>query len=679
MHILLFKAEDGQPAESAAGIASDMHIDIQGTIARTTLTQYFANTTDHWQEGIYTYPLPDNAAVDSLTMMIGNKRVIGFVHEKKQAQEIYQQAKKEGKAASLAEQHRPNIFKNKVANIPPHSIIAIELQYQYPVDLDHYTFSMRTPMAITPRYNMLSYKDVMALTSYSDQQWAQTALEDLATQTKLSNFKGGYNPAAIKVNLNPGMAISDIKSRSHAINSDYNKDENRYLITPKEDILEGIQDFTLSWEAQPSDEPIIAAYQEELEGDIYSHILILPPQDTSDNTKHAPQRQVTYILDTSGSMSGPSLRQAKKSLVRALEDLKENDFFNVVEFNSEYRAIFDKPQQANANNIHAAIKQTAELEATGGTNMLPALQYAYGEDIMNDNALRQIVFITDGAIGYEDQMIELIKEDRGRSRLFAIGIGSAPNAHLMRSFANTGRGSFTFINDLSQIDTDLSKLFKKMNNPALINMTLDLPKNDTAEMIPPILPDLLYGDPISVSLRTEKPVTKIRLAGEKNGKDYALSQKIKAKTDIHGISKIYAREKIRELETSLAGNFDQDQSIQKAITDLGIKHQIMSRFTSFVAVDEETIRPIDDPVHTVQYDPSLPRGWQEDRLEGRTASELYRQLMEQKSKEQDSLKKDINLPQTATGYQLTMLLGLLSMIAGSLLLFGRKYRKVHHA
>lgn len=652
-----------QTYSDAPGIASDIHIDINGTIARTTVTQYFLNDTEDWQEGVYTYPLPDNASVDSLTMMVGNKRIIGFVHEKQQAKKIYEAAKAKGQAASLAEQHRPNIFKNSVANIPPQSVIAVEIQYQYPIHIDNYVFSLRTPLAITPRYNNFTVEDFMILVSASKQDWAQKALEETLTEIHLSDFDGGTNPVSLSVNFTPGFKIRNLKSTSHVITTEENK--GTYQIRTSKDILPGEQDFILSWEPEIKDKPIISSYREELDGEIYSHILILPPKDVQDIKAPSPKRHITFILDTSGSMDGPSIKQARKSLVHALQDLTDQDHFNVIEFNSQHRKLFDAPLSGTQDNIQKAIYLIGELEADGGTNMVPALQEAFAEKDM-PGTLRQIVFITDGAIGYEAEMMQLIKADAGRARLFAIGIGSAPNAHLMRSLAEAGRGSFTFIGDVKEIKQTLSSLFEKMKTPAITNLELILPDGIEGDVIPAQLPDLLAGQPVSVALKTNRPLHRIDITGNKGNRPYKISEKIKDQKNAEGISKIYARQKIHGLQ--FQDPYGQNVEIKSQIIALGTHHQIMSKYTSFVAVDEDIIRPQTEQLITKTYDPSLPKGWQDGRLEGRKASKLYQELM-LKQQSENNMKKNIHLPQTATGYQMTLMIGLLLLLcAGGLII-----------
>ena len=233
----------------APGIATEIDIQVEGTITRTVVTQYFLNDTEAWQEGVYQFPLPDDAAVDSLTMMIGDRRVIGFVTGKEEAKKIYETAKAEGQAAGLVDQNRPNIFKTSVANIPPKSLIAIEIQYQGNISLDDQRFSLRVPLAITPRYERIGEEQLRHLVTAADQIWAEDVVDRLA----LADFEGGNNPVDLEVSLRPGFEVDAVDSASHEIRAaaldDGDASGEGYDITLVQGITHGSRDFTLGMDA----------------------------------------------------------------------------------------------------------------------------------------------------------------------------------------------------------------------------------------------------------------------------------------------------------------------------------------------------------------------------------------------------------------------------------------------
>lgn len=671
----------------APGIATDLRTHVEGTIARTTVTQYFLNDTEHWQEGIYQFPLPDDAAVDSLTMMIGKRRVIGFVTAREQAKEIYETAKAKGQAAGLVDQYRPNLFKTSVANIPPKSLIGIEISYQSDIRLDDQRFSLRIPLALSPRYEQRRGNELRQLVTAADQSWAEEVVDRLS----LADFDGGNNPLSLMVTLRPGFKADLLESRSHRIDvlkkgrSDDQGEAYDVMLADK--VTSGSRDFTLEWAPAAQAEPYQALYAEEREDGFYSHLLIMPASnETFDQPSKEvtpstpPKRQVTYIIDTSGSMDGPSIRQAKQALTLALDDLGEDDLFNIIAFSDTYRKIFEKPTMANDRQIGIAKAAIGALAADGGTEMMPALIEAFIEPEAEGH-LRQIVFITDGAIGYEDQITATIKKLAGEARFFAIGIGAAPNAHLMRHIAMAGRGTYTFIDDVNTVERELTTLFRKMTTPVLTDLRLTLPSGMEAELFPARLPDLMSGEPISVAIKSDAPLTTLDIEGRRDDQTWRRTIEIDMPSSAEGISKIFARRKIQDLTFDHLGL--DDQKVEDTITEIAIRHQLVSAHTSLVAVDEAILRPKAAPLVQKRYDPTLPLGWQADRLTALEAAKAYRRLLDEASPDtsketlHNQLKLKINLPQTATGFQLYLALGLTLMLAATALLI--RSRRVQHA
>jgi Ca-activated chloride channel family protein len=601
-------------------------------------------------------------------MMIGERRVIGFIHEKEEARKIYEQAKQSGQATALVEQHRPKIFKTSVANIPPRSMIAIEIQYQTDIALDSYDFSFRMPMAITPRFDIMKPQDMISLVSDAGQDWAKPVIEKMY----LTDFKGGVNPVHLQANLNTGFDTDFIKSTTHKVTM--KTDANGLVsIKPSKEIIAGEQDFKLAWRPLETDKTFSSVYTEKLDDTYYYNLLVLPPEHVEEHALTTePKRHVTYIIDTSGSMDGPSIKQARKSLINVLDTHNRDDLFNIIEFNSVHRKFYEFPLQATEENIKRAQKDVKELHATGGTMMLPALQEAFVEPLTTEH-LRQVVFITDGAIGYENEIAKIVSDNAQHARFFGIGIGSAPNAHLMETIAAAGRGASAFIHDFSQIEKELATLFKKMKAPVQTDLKLVIPDGVTAEIIPAVLPDLLAGDPISINVKSKQDIGTLILHGKRDGKKVITTLKTKNSESVAGVSKLYARKKIADL--SFTDPMHSAPLTKSAITRLGIEHQLLTQYTSFVAVDEKVLRPDLALLNTKTFDPTLPKGWQADRIAAREASQLYKQHLERlKSQAKDSkdnpLKHEINLPQTATGYDLLMMLGLFLM-----LIFGtRSYR-----
>ena len=490
---LLFKANKNltHGYTLAPTLDTDVHIQITGMIARATVRQKFHNNSADWQEGIYVFPLPENAAVDQLRMHIGDRIIEGQIREKQQARKEYQQAKIAGKRASLVEQERPNIFTTSVANIGPDENIMIEITYQQPVRYQNKIFSLRFPMVVAPRY--IPGKTVV--TGFEGTGWSlntdQVTDASRITPAVLNpgqNLENEpehstINPVNLRIDLDAGFLLSNIDSPYHPIDIGI-PDKTQYSIQLQHSQVPANRDFVLDWKAEPGNTPKAALFTEEKDADIYSMIMLLPPASEISPVLH---REVIFVIDTSGSMSGPSIVQAKQALNLALNRLKPGDRFNIIQFNSYTDKLFRFPQSLSHHALRQAHQYVDSLKAQGGTEMAPALRAALLKQDNNTAAnnhkdrnydVRQVIFLTDGSIGNEDALFNIIQSQLGDSRLFTIGIGSAPNSHFMNRAAKFGRGTHTYIGNVSEIQSKMKILFSKLESPVLTNIHIQWPENN---------------------------------------------------------------------------------------------------------------------------------------------------------------------------------------------------------
>ncbi len=397
---LLFKHNNQY--SKAAQLNIDVTMTVTGMINRVSVTQSFSNTTDYWQEGIYVFPLPENAAVDHMRLRIGERIIEGQIKEKQKAKKIYQQAKKQGTQAALTEQERPNIFTTSVANIAPHETVKVEIEYQQIVHYDNGIFSLRFPMVVGPRY----IPGKQHIEGFAGTSWALNTDEvpDAARITPPVMQPGSKrkNKVAIKIDLDAGLALEKIDSPYHEI--EVNKQTNYYQIQLKQGSNLANRDFELSWQPHPSVAPKAALFTEEMNGEIYAMIMMLPPSVEKTNTLN---REIIYVIDTSGSMGGKSIVQAKAALELALTRLKPSDRFNIIQFNSHTSKLFSQSELLTPASLQQALVYVRSLSAGGGTEMATALRAALANQSEN-NDLRQVIFMTDGSIGNERALFEII-------------------------------------------------------------------------------------------------------------------------------------------------------------------------------------------------------------------------------------------------------------------------------
>lgn len=621
---LFYKAAHDGQLRSAPMLNTAIEMRVTGFINRAHLTQTFHNGSNDWVEGIYVFPLPENAAVDHMRIIIGERIIEGRIKERKQAKKVYEQAKAQGKRASLLEQERPNIFTTSVANIGPNEKVKIEIEFQQTLRYDQGRFRLRFPLAITPRY-IPGNQIISDTTSLNSSARPTDQVPDADRITPIVSLDKKVNPVSLRIELDAGFALSNIESTYHHIEKQIHG-EGRYSINLSEQTVPSDRDFELVWEPSHGDAPHAAMFREQVGDDNYYLVMMLPPEQEA-NKKRVLAREVIYVIDTSGSMGGVSIRQARKALLLALQRLRPGDTFNVIQFNSLTDTLFTQPQPASVQNIARARSYVASLAATGGTNMMPAMREALTRHD-DSNRLRQVIFLTDGAIGNENALFEQIRHHLGNSRLFTIGIGSAPNSHFMNKAAQFGRGTFTYIGDVNEVTSKMQALFAKLDTPIMRDLTLMQHLADF-EMWPQDLPDLYAGEPLFFTAQTEANSGEVRLLGKRHQDQWQVSFYLQDAAAGKGIGKLWARNKIDALLDSLHDGADQD-TVRDQVIALALSHHLVSKHTSLVAVDVTPMRPTDESLRTRAVPTNLPKGQDAQKifgLQAKTGTEQYLLLL----------------------------------------------------
>jgi Ca-activated chloride channel family protein len=352
----------------------------------------------------------------------------------------------------------------------------------------------------------------------------------------------------------------------------------------------------LFWDIANGEQSSAAFYTENIAGQHYGLLMLMPPQHESQQA--AVDREVIFIIDTSGSMGGESIRQAKQSLLQALQSLQPRDSFNVIEFNSTHSQLFQQTRSASTVNIQSALNFVRNLQAGGGTQMQAPLRAALTMPSNNRENLRQVVFITDGAVGNENALFALTHQLRGNSRLFTVGIGSAPNSYFMRKAAEFGKGSFTHIGSTTEVDEKMRALFSKLENPVLRDIRIDFPQGMTAEMWPAKIPDLYKGEPVLVAMKFNTQPNNMTVSGLSGPSgNWQREIDIEQSQQHQGTSTLWARNKIAALMDRITRG-ESEQSIKPDIIKVAVDHKLLSRYTSFVAVDKTPVRNPNTPLKT---------------------------------------------------------------------------------
>lgn len=686
---LLMQTEQAGQYVEAPRLATDVDITVSGPTARARLTQAFENPTNGWVEALYVFPLPEDSAVYSLKMIIGNRVVVADIKEKQAARAIYEQARSEGKKAALIEQQRPNVFTNAVANIGPHEKVVVQIEYQQAVRLADNRFSLRVPLVVAPRYNP---QDKAAIDQRAELKdgWGQPTTgtaqttDNAAIHTSLTGPDSTRtNPVTLAIKLDAGFPVDDMKSLYHPVKIDRLNGEARQITLQGDAIAD--RDFVLEWSAAASDTPTVGLFREQVGKDDYVLAYVTPP------VLAAPKktgREIVFVIDNSGSMGGTSMAQAKASLDYALSRLEPNDHFNVIRFDDTLTKLFPDSVAATGENVAAARSFVGQLEASGGTEMLPPLHAAL-DDSHQSKGLRQIVFLTDGEVSNEQQLLDTIAARRGRSRIFMVGIGSAPNSYLMNRAAELGRGSFTHIGSTAEVDERMRALFDKLENPAVTDIRATFSEKNVS-LTPTLLPDLYRGEPLVIAARMGKATGEVTINGMVGDHPWTVTLPLDQASNAEGISKIWARRKIDDAEVEATlGSISQDAADAR-ILRLALDHHLVTRLTSLVAVDATPSRAANIPLTKADIPLHLPAGWDYRTLLGigATRDANAGQSTESETAEWSGVNRQakpqaapspvspsLPLPQTATPATLLMLQGLLAVLVGALLFWFTRREK----
>ena len=569
---------------------------------------------------------------------------------------------------------RANVFTTSLANIGPGEEIVVEIEYKDSIAYSDGRFALRFPMVVAPRYTPSGDPAPLAEKGAPAIQPATAGGgpgRDLFGPVRHPD-EGMNNPVSIAVTLDSGLPLAELTSPYHDVEIQ-SLDARRQVITLRDGPVPADRDFVLEWTPRMGTAPEAAVFAEEVAGENYLLVMLLPPAGGAAEVPRPP-RDLVFIVDTSGSMHGASLEQAKDAMARALGRLKPQDRFNVIRFNNETYSLFKGARPATRENIAAARNYVGAFEASGGTRMRPALELALAEPAEKGH-LRQVVFLTDGAVGNEQELFTRIVERLGESRLFTIGIGSAPNSYFMRKAAQLGRGTFTYIAKLAEVGKRMEALFRKLERPALTGVAAAWPGSAglDAESYPTPVPDLYDGEPVVFTTRLPGAAHgdlggDLVISGRRGGETWERRLDLGRIEPGPGVAAIWARSKIGQIEDGLSEGRDPIQVRAKALA-VALEHELVTRYTSLVAVDDRIARPRGEGLKSGEIERNLPAGWSYEHVFGADAAKMkLRQMPPGLLRKTSTGTTAIGLPQTASPATLKALIGLGLLLTGIVLL-----------
>jgi len=628
-HGLRLYGASGQDLGAAPQLQTDVVIQVTGMLARVRVEQRFRNPGAAWAEGIYVFPLAEDAAVDRLRLRYAGRLIEGEIQERQQARRRYEQARAAGKGASLLDQQRANVFTTSVANIPPAAEVEVSIEYQQQVRWLDGEFSLRFPTVVGPRYIpgvALAGEDAGPVGHGWAMDTDQVPDASQITPPVVVGADDRLNAVRLTMELNIGLPLADLVSPYHPIDV-LQTGPGRYRVVLAQGWAAADRDFALRWRPAAGHEPSAALFAETWQGRHYALLTVMPPRPGA--VPQDTRRELILVVDTSGSMHGDSIAQARAALLDALGRLAPGDRFNIIAFNQAAAALFERAVPADAVHLRQARRYVEDLEAEGGTEMLPAMRLAL-RDPHPSGLLRQVVFLTDGAVGNEAALFRAVAEDIGASRLFAVGIGSAPNALFMSKAAGLGRGTFTYIGSRHEVEAEVGALFRQLASPVLTDVRLRWHMADgeaAPQQTPQAVPDLYAGEPLVVAVQGGSAPQAVEIEGRLGARHWQHTVTLQGGADAAGVHALWARHSIDDWLGRLVVGEDPDK-VRDAVLALALEHHLVSRYTSLVAVDRTPSRPQGAALESASLPSRLPAGWSASAVFGRlpataTPSALY--------------------------------------------------------
>lgn len=572
---------------------TEVKADISGFISRVTVTQVFQNPVNETIEALYTFPLPNDAAVDALTIETGGRIIKGKIMERQKATQTYEAAKQDGKVAALLEQQRPDIFAQSVANITPGAEIKVVISYAATLRYADDTYEFNFPMTIGERY----------IAAGSDP-------EDTKRVSPRSKLRPGHT-ISMEINVEGGVPVTELASATHEIDA-LRYSASKFIVRLKDAETIPNRDFVLRYKTAGSKiEDAILAHHDDRGG---FFTLILQPPDNVMPADTMP-REIVFVLDTSGSMDGFPIKKAREAMKLTLDNLNPYDTFNLITFAGDTNILFENPRPATKENLAAARKLLDDSSSGGGTEMMKAILAALAPS-GSQSHVRIACFMTDGQVNNESAIIEEVRRF-SNARVFAFGIGDSVNHYLLDSITREGRGDVEYVTKDDDGSAAARRFFERIRNPLMTDIALEFAGVDVSETYPQEIPDLFDTRPVTVTGRyREGGRATITLKGKMRGQPFSREIGVdlpKQGTENEVMATLWARKKLADvMRPGFKGTRDEQEQL---ITGLGLDYHLVTPFTSFVAVGDDRVtdgappRLVEVPVAAPEQENFIENYW----------------------------------------------------------------------
>ncbi|QTD44034.1 VIT domain-containing protein [Ottowia testudinis] len=565
---------------------------IAGTIADVTVTQTYANRGQSPIEALYVFPASTRAAVHGMKMTIGERVVEARIEKREDARQQYEQARKEGRSASLLEQQRPNVFQMNLANIMPGDVVKVELRYTELIVPEDGVYAFVYPTVVGPRY--------------SNQPLSQgTANDQWVANPTLRQGEAPTSTLEIQVDLAAGLPVRDVACSTHKTSVAFDGPTAARITLAPEEAHGGNRDFVLRYRlAGQAIQQGLLLYQ----GQDANYFLLTaqPPKQVTPAV--IPGREYVFIVDISGSMHGFPLDVSKELLRNLIGGLRPTDRFNVLLFSGSSAALAEESLPATPENLRRAIDVIDRKQGGGSTELLPAFKHALALKTRKDFA-RTVVIVTDGYVTVEEEVFDLIRQNLDRTNVFPFGIGSSVNRHLMEGMARVGMGEPFVVAKPEQARAEAERFRKMIASPVLTGVKVMFDGFDAYDVEPAKVPDVLAERPLVVFGKWRgTPQGRIHIKGVSGHGPYHDVVDVARHApspSATALPYLWARHRIALL--SDYNGIKKDDKRVDEVTRLGLQHHLLTAYTSFVAVDS-AVRNTAGVADKVQQPLLLPQG-----------------------------------------------------------------------
>jgi Ca-activated chloride channel family protein len=626
---------EGRPGALCPLEHTSVAADVAGYVSRVSVRQVFSNPSKEPVEAVYTFPLPEDAAVDDMTMTVGDRVIKGQIKRREEARAIYEAAKSAGQSAALLDQERPNIFTQSVANLMPGQKVTISISYVNLLKYDDGKYEFVFPMVVGPRYTpgggysrpgeRGAPSPVSRIEGNPGAVSVVTDADRITPPITPPATRAGHD-ISLTVNLDAGLPLQDVTATSHEVNVNRNE-EHRATVRLKSERTIPNKDFILRFgvAGEQIRTGVLAHAPEGKSG--YFTLILQPPASTA--RPPISPKEMVFVIDQTGSQSGEPIRKSKETMRFCIENLNPGDTFQLIGFNTQVYPCFSQPVPVTPENVDRALKWLEPIEGRGGTDILKSVDYALR--IPDDpGRLRMICYMTDGYVGNDMQIIQYIRQNRGRARMFPFGIGNSVNRFLIEGMAREGRGAAEIVTLNTPGEKAASKYYARVANPLLLDPQVEWNGLPVDDVYPKHIPDVFTAGPIILKGRYARGAEgEITVRGLLRGQPWSQTVKVsfpKERKEGSAIATLWAREKIEDLQAEDwvgAQTGSPRADIKERITALALDYRLMSQYTSFVAVEQRVVnvggkqRRIDVPVE-------MPEGVSYEGIFGREAERLVR-------------------------------------------------------